>query len=61
MQEVDALAGGTAHMVGHDEFIHQGETITTTPDDFHAHFNVKVALDAAGQPTTTYTVRAECR
>ena len=64
MSEVDVLAGGSGHFVGHEEFIHHGESgglVSPTLDDQHVHFNVTVALDASGLPTTTFIPRIECR
>ena len=64
MGEVDVLAGGSGHLVGHEEFIHHGESggvINPALDDKHVHFNTTVALDAFGEPTTTVTPRIECR
>jgi hypothetical protein len=64
MGEVDVPAGGSGHLVGHQEFIHHGESRgVTNPalDDKHVHFNTTVALDASGQPTTTFTTRIECK
>ena len=64
MGEVDVLAGGSGHFVGHEEFIHHGESgglVSPTLDDQHVHFNVTVALDASGLPTTTFIPRIECR
>jgi hypothetical protein len=64
MGEVDVPAGGSGHLVGHQEFIHHGESGgVTNPalDDKHVYFNTTVALDASGQPTTTFTTRIECK
>jgi hypothetical protein len=64
MGEVDVPAGGSEHFVGHEEFIHHGESgglVSPTLDDKHVHFNTTVALDALGQPTTTFTPRIECK
>ena len=62
--EVDVAAGGTAHLVGHEEFIHHGETnpgFPGAPDDLHVHFNTTVSVDAAGEPIVTVTSRISCR
>ncbi len=62
--EFDVLAGGTGHAVGHEEFIHPGELggfESPTLDDKHVHFNVTVALDILGEPTTSFMPRVECK
>ncbi len=62
--EIDVPAGGTGHMVGHEEFIHPGESrgvAAPNLDDKHVHFNIVVALDALGDPATTFVPDFECR
>jgi hypothetical protein len=62
--EIEVPAGGTGHMVGHEEFIHPGEfggVEAPHLDDKHVHFNIIVALDAEGLPSTTFVPDVECR
>ena len=62
--EIDVAAGGTGHMVGHEEFIHPGEyggAVEPHLDDKHVHFNIVVALDQLGNPSTTFIPDYECR
>jgi hypothetical protein len=62
--EIEVPAGGTGHMVGHEEFIHPGEfggVVAPGLDDKHVHFNIVVALDEEGQPSTGFIPDFECR
>jgi hypothetical protein len=62
--EFEVPAGGSGHLVGHQEFIHQGESgglASPTLDDKHVHFNTTVTLDAAGNPVTSFVPSVECR
>lgn len=62
--EIEVPAGGTGHMVGHEEFIHVGEfggVAAPGLDDKHVHFNIVVALDETGEPNTSFIPDFECR
>ncbi len=62
--ELDLPAGGTGHVVGHEEFIHPGEfggVVAPGLDDKHVHYNVVVALDPTGFPSTSFVPDVECR
>jgi hypothetical protein len=62
--EFDVIAGGVGNMVGHEEFIHPGESggfESPGLDDKHVHFNIAVSLDALGDPVTTFIPTVECK
>ena len=45
--ETDVASGETVHLVGHQEFIHHGETnpsFPSAPDDLHVHYNTTVSV-----------------
>jgi hypothetical protein len=62
--DFNMTAGGSAHWVGHTEFIHQGEgngLMDPHSDDEHVHFNTTVNLDTSGNPIVVPVPDFECR